>query len=94
MKYTDGKAVPITPAVASNCYRKGCVIRLQAEGDTLTAQVKNVLPLPNPNNPDIVREVNLSATIEPNTFGGIGVQHTGSTGASATMLRGLNVRWE
>lgn len=94
MKYTDGKAVPITSPMASNCYRKGCVIRLKAEGEILTAQVKNVLPLPNPNNPNIVREVNLSAAIEPNTFGGIGVQHTGSTGASATMLRGLNVRWE
>lgn len=94
MKYTNGVATPISEAVASNCYRKGCVIRLSVKGDSLTANVKNVLPLPKPDKPDVVREVNLSATIEPNTFGGIGIQHTGSTGASATMLRGLSVRWE
>lgn len=94
MKYTDGKATPITPSVASNCYRKGCVIRMKVEGDTLSATVKNVLPLPRPTQPDVVREVNLSAPIEANPFGGVGIQHTGSTGASATLLRGLSVRWE
>ena len=94
MKYTNGEATPISKAVTSNCYRKGCVIRLNVEGSILTANVKNVLPLPQPHHPDIVREVDLSAAIEPNTFGGIGVQHTGSTGASASMLRGLRVNWK
>lgn len=93
MKYTNGEASPISEAVSSNCYRKGCVIRINVEGNTLKANVKNVLPLPHPQHPDVVKEVNLSATIEPNTFGGIGVQHTGSVGANATMLRGLRVNW-
>ncbi|MDO4165740.1 MAG: hypothetical protein Q4D56_15355 [Bacteroides sp.] len=38
--------------------------------------------------------VDLEADIVPNAFGGIGIQHTGSVGASATLLRRLDVQWE
>ena len=38
--------------------------------------------------------VDLSAEIEPNAFGGVGVTHTGTVGANATLLTQLEVVWE
>lgn len=94
MKYDRGVATPISEPVSAVCYRKGCDIRLDVKGDQLTARVSNKLGVPEPHRPGLVKEVSLSATIEPNDFGGIGVQHTGSWGQSATLLRTLTATWQ
>ena len=93
MKYEHGVATPISEPVSAVCYRKGCRIRLDVKGDRLIASVNNTLDVPEPHRPGLVKDVALSATISPNDFGGIGVQHTGSWGASATLLRSLAVTW-
>ena len=93
MKYDNGIATPITDPVSAVCYRKGCEIKLDVKGDRLTASVTNTLGVPEPYRPGLVKNVDLAATISPNDFGGIGVQHTGSWGASATLLRSLSVTW-
>lgn len=84
MQYENGIATPITDSVTATCYRRGCKINLSADGNQLTASVTN---------PDYDDDVNLKAEIAPNEFGGVGVQHTGSTGASSTLLRNLTVDW-
>lgn len=94
MKYEHGVATPISEPVSAVCYRKGCRIRLDVKGDRLIASVNNTLDVPEPHRPGLVKDVALSATISPNDFGGIGVQHTGSWGASATLLRSLAVTWQ
>lgn len=94
MKYTNGEATPISPAVSSICYRKGCIIRLKTEGQKLTAHVHNIFPLPEPHKADLKTKVTLSATIIPSAYGGTGIQHTGSTGASATVLKRMNIKWK
>ena len=38
-------------------------------------------------------EVLLKATVAPNNFGGVHIQHTGSCGESTTMLHHLKVDW-
>jgi hypothetical protein len=38
--------------------------------------------------------VDLEADIASNTFGGTGIQHTGSCGESTTMLHYMKVEWE
>lgn len=93
MRYDNGVATPITDPVSAVCYRKGCEIRLDLKGNRLTASVTNTLGVPEPHRPGLVKDVNLAATVSPNDFGGIGVQHTGSWGASATLLRSLSVTW-
>lgn len=94
MKYDNGIAVPISEPVSAVCYRKGCRITLDVKGDRLTANVTNEAGVPEPHRPGLVKTVNLAADIEPNEYGGIGVQHTGSWGPSATLLRFLSVTWE
>lgn len=94
MKYENGIATPITKPVSAICYRTGCTLHLKVEGNHFSAHAETSTPLPAPHRPGLVTVVDLEADIAPNAFGGIGIQHTGSTGASATMLRNLEVTWE
>lgn len=94
MRYTDGVAVPITKSISSICYRTGCVIRLSACEGKLVVHVSNPNQLPDIHRDGLVTEVLLEAPIEHTPHGGILIQHTGSTGASATLLRELTVVWQ
>lgn len=85
MQYENGIATPITESVTATCYRRGCKINLNVDGNQLTASVTNT---------GYNDDVNLTAEITPNEYGGVGVQHTGSTGASSTLLRRLTVDWK
>ncbi len=44
--------------------------------------------------PNLKLSVDLEADIASNTFGGTGIQHTGSCGESTTMLHYMKVEWE
>lgn len=93
VSYQNGVVEAITNAVSSICYRKGCIINLKCTGDRLEAQVENANPLPPIHKEGLTERVYLHATITPNNYGGVGIQHTGSIGASATLLRYLKVTY-
>ena len=94
MKYEHGKAIPITDPISSICYRTGCSIRLEVEKDVLSAHVETETPLPPIRSAELTSKVDLDVRIDPNGFGGTGVQHTGSCGESTTMLHALKVEWK
>ncbi len=94
MKYENGVATEISEPVAGICYRTDCTITLKAQGKTLAAHVDTGTELPDPVNPELKKVVDIRADIKPNAFGGTGVQHTGSTGANATMLHWLKMEWK
>lgn len=93
IEYSDGVVTPLTEPVAATCYRTGCTISLDCTDGLLTARVTTSTPLSRPTDPRLATEVNLSAPVKPNPFGGIHIQHTGSTGESATMLHHLKADW-
>lgn len=94
MKYENGVATPITDPVSSICYRTGCTIQLKVEKGVLTAHVETETLLPPIRTAALVNKVDLDARIEPNTFGGVCIQHTGSCGESTTMLHNLRIEWK
>lgn len=94
VKYDNGIVTEITPAVSSICYRTGCTINLKFVGDKLTAHVNTVTKLSKPNDSNLKSEVDLEATVAPNDFGGLGIQHTGTCGESITMLHHLKASWK
>ncbi len=95
MKYEQGRATPICAPVSTTCYRTDCTILLKAKGGKLTAHASTTTPLPasTTTDPNLKPSVNLEADITSNTFGGTGIQHTGTCGESATMLHGMKVEW-
>ncbi len=93
MEYKDGVATPISKPVSAICYRTNCTISLKTIGNKLIAHVETATPLLPPKDTNLKTEVDLEADIQSNTFGGTGIQHTGSWGENATMLHRLKVEW-
>lgn len=94
MKYENGQATPITEPVSSVCYRTDCTISLSVKGNKLIVHAETATELPVSDKPGLAGVVDLQADILQNNFGGMGIQHTGSVGASATMLHWLKANWE
>jgi len=94
MKYENGIATPLTEPVSSMCYRTGCQLELSVESNRFTVHAETTTPLPEPHRPGLTTTVDLETEIIPNVYGGTGIQHTGSTGGSATMLRNMLIEWK
>lgn len=94
MRYHNGTTETLSSAVSANCYRTGCTIQLSARGDKLTAHVETTTRLRPHRDANVKQQVDLHATIAPNAYGGFGLQHTGSTGESTTMLHHLKIEWQ
>lgn len=95
MKYTNGMAEAISEPISASCYNTLCTIVLKLEGTTLTAHVETTKKQNDEQAAaGLAHIVDLSAEVEPNVFGGVGVTHTGTAGANATLLTQLDVAWE
>ena len=92
VSYKDGHTEAISEPISSTCYRTGCTISLKVVGKQLIAHVETKTP--KPTDSQLPHVVDLSAQIEPNGFGGVAIQHTGSCGESTTMLHHLKVVWQ
>lgn len=95
VRYADGKVSPISAPVASNCFRNPCHISLELNGNVLSATASTEAPAAESGNPAVKPDVNLSAKATiPTTHNSFAIQHTGSVGASATLIRDLKVTWD
>lgn len=99
VKYDNGAVTEISDEVIASCYVTGCTISLKTEGNKLTAHVETPTEqLADQAAKGYPHVVDLTADIEANSFGGVAIQHTGTTGTggwqNTTMLHNLNVTWE
>ena len=99
VKYDNGTVTEISDEVIASCYATGCTISLKAEGNKLTAHVETPTEqLADQAAKGYPHVVDLTAEIEANSFGGVAIQHTGTTGAggwqNTTMLHNLDITWE
>jgi len=95
IKYSNGMTEAITEPVSASCYNTLCTITLKAEGAILSAHVETTKKQNDEQAAaGLAHVVDLSAEIETNNFGGVGVTHTGTVGANATLLTQLDVVWE
>ena len=82
--YREGEVVPICTPEKCELFKKGCRVTLSAKDSVLTAQIEQD-----------GRCQHLTATLhQPNGFGGICIQHTGSVGASATVIQSIDCTYE
>ncbi len=89
VEYRNGETRALTKPISAICYRTGCTITMMLSGNFLSASVNTTTSLPADS--PLARTVMLGSTIIPNTFGGFGIQHTGTCGESTTMLHYLAV---
>ncbi len=84
VEYREGEVSSICSPQKCVLFKKDCRVMLSAKGAVLTAQIENG-----------DQQQQLTATIDhPNNYGGIHIQHTGSTGASATVIQSINCTYE
>ncbi len=96
VRYDNGRVSPLTTPVASSCYRSDCVVNLSLENGVLKATAAtDATPVGRRAGSDVVDEVMLEVAVGEKTPGnGIGFQHTGSTGASATLISEVTASWK
>lgn len=75
VRYDHGRITPLSPARTTTLFRRGCHLTLQWQAGTLTATLER--------DGDTLTQ---QAAAEANPYGGMMLQHTGSTGASATVV--------
>jgi len=92
VKYQNGIVSALSAPVSATCYRAHCHIEVSVRGTLFEAHaVTTASPMKDAKLPN---KADLQASVEPSIFGGIGIQHTGSNGPSATMLHSLKVEWK
>ena len=99
VKYDNGAVTEISDEVIASCYVTGCTISLKTEGNKLTAHVETPTEqLADQAAKGYPHVVGLTADIAANSFGGVAIQHTGTTGTggwqNTTMLHNLDITWE
>lgn len=99
VKYDNGAVTEISDEVIASCYVTGCTISLKTEGNKLTAHVETPTEqLADQAANGYPHVVDLTANIAANSFGGVAIQHTGTTGTggwqNTTMLHNLDITWE
>lgn len=92
MRYDNGRATPISAPISATCYRTECTIKMEAKGRRLTADVTTTAAAQA--GTELPNSVRLEADIEPNAYGGSGVQHTGACGESTTMLHSMKIEYD
>lgn len=92
--YRDGKVTPLTDPVATSCFRNPCSISVSLDRGILSAKASTSAPSDGPRSDQRIHpSVNLTAAAGVPAGTSLMIQHTGSTGASATLLRDLHITW-
>ena len=94
ISYNNGKVTPLTAPVATSCFRNPCDISVELRSGILTASASTGAPAVSNNDPRVVPSISLSAPVTAPTSTSLMIQHTGSTGASATLLRDIRLTWD
>lgn len=77
--YENGVITPLSQPEKCTLFRRGCHLDMVANASSLSVVITNG-----------AEKQTLSAPVALNSFGGIHIQHTGSTGASATVISNLH----
>lgn len=86
VQYSNGIVTPLTEPQASTCYLAPCKVTLSQRGNTLSASAAH-----GNTRIDLSAQLpDLSLTTEPLSFY---LQHTGSTGPSASLIEALKISW-
>lgn len=91
MRFEEGRGEVLTEPVSTTCFLPDCTVRLWTSDGQLCAHVSTTTPQ---RESTLAKEVNLSCHIPPTTAYGLGLQHTGSVGASAIMLHSVKAQWQ
>src|SRR5690606_9636386 len=92
VKYENGNVTNIREPVSTTAYKTPCKIILEVKGNKIIASANtsaenNVEPA----KPNVFPSVQMETEINPNSFGGFGIQYNGG---SPTLIKDLKAEWK
>ncbi|MBD0276701.1 MAG: hypothetical protein ICV81_01870 [Flavisolibacter sp.] len=92
LKYKNGIAVPISEPISTTAFRTFCTMTVEVKDNKLKAHVTTSAQEEGESKRDgVLKEVNLESKIEPNVFGGFGIEYNGG---SPTLIKEVSVQWK
>lgn len=85
VEYNKGNITAISKPERCDLFKRGCKVILTAKDSVITAGIEN-------ENIENGMQKLISVMPHPNEFGGFHLQHTGSTGASATVIKRITLQ--
>ncbi|CAM3546225.1 LysM peptidoglycan-binding domain-containing protein [Marinicrinis lubricantis] len=95
-EYVNGIGKPISESVSTTAFNPTSTMDVWVEDNMLHAKAASTSEQStDQKNAELPNEVSLSASIEGNPFGGMGIQHTGTVSdGNRTQLKSLSIRYE
>lgn len=93
VKYDKGMTGVVNKGVISNCYRTACSIHTEIKDGIMTATAYTTAAKQDTME-GVVEKVNISSPVEQSGLTGFCIQHTGSAGASSTLIKELKLHWD
>ncbi len=93
IRYDKGMTSVVNQGVISNCYRTACTIHAEIKDGILTATAHTSAAMQDTME-GVVEKVNISSQVEQSELTGFCIQHTGSAGASSTLIKELKLHWD
>lgn len=97
VKYDNGVTSPLTEPVPTSCFRTPCNIGIEYSGNQIRVEASTDAPEVGHKDSRIRKDVMISATVDEKSRpsgSSLMIQHTGTTGSGATLLRDLKVSWK
>lgn len=92
VRYESDSVTAISKPVSTSCFKSPCTIEMEVKGNILRAHAATTSMDPEiPDKPGVTQEINIETTIEPNRFGGFGIQFNGG---SPTVIEEINAEWQ
>lgn len=89
VKYDNGKICEISAPVSTSCFRPSCQIIIEVKKNRIIAHAESSVNLTT-ERPEVLTRVDMETIIDPNNFGGFGIEYTGG---SSTMIKEMKVEW-
>ena len=94
VKYNNGETTQISKALSGICYLPLCTVTVMTKGNKISAKVVTTAEMRKTDDKELHKSINLEAIMdEPNSFGGVAIQHTGTGWSNSTLLQSLQVDW-
>lgn len=94
VEYRDGKVTPLGKGQATSAFRTSCNINISFRKGLLEATAITTAPARIDETGEVLPQVVLQAKVPDNNLGGVGIQHTGTLGASATLIQYFEAIWK
>ncbi len=96
VSYSGGIVEPLCESVTVDCFLTGCTLSVSMTGSELRACVSGPGRIAElASDPLVHHSAELSAKVEPNDFGGFGLQHTSTVGSeSRILIHSVKAEWK